>query len=245
MSNIFDVVNTDSVATIDPNQNYYENLVGEGKKFKDNESLARGKAESDAFIEKLKAEAEALRKELNTKASFETILDQIKSSKEPANPAPIPLQGDLKTVELDDSVLESKLAEILSRRDQQRTHEGNLEKAVRVMRENYGDQAQAVINHKASEIGMTPAALQKIATESPSAFFRLVGVSESPAPGQAPVVPRNGLNTVHAADQGNVKNKAYYDRMKNTDPKRYNDPKTTSEMMKSLAECRRRGIAWE
>lgn len=245
MSNIFDVVNTDSVATIDPSQNYYENLVGEGKKFKDNESLARGKAESDAFIERLKAETEALRKELNTKASFETILDQIKSSKEPANPAPITTQGEQRQVELDDSVLEQRLADILTRREQQRAHEGNLEKAVRVMREQYGDQAQAVINHKASEIGMTPAALQKIATESPSAFFRLVGVSDTPVRDQAPVVARNGLNTIPAAEQGNVKNKAYYDRLKNSDPKRYNDPKTTSEMMKSLAECRRRGIPWE
>lgn len=243
--NIFDVVNEETNVTIDDSVDYYDTLVGEGKKFRDERALARGKAEADRFIETLKAELANTKKELNTRASFESILDQIKGSKEtnvePVQPA---TPGGQNQVQLDDSTLEAKLAEILSKREAQKSQESNLAKAVRVVKDQYGDQAQVVINHKASELGMTPAALQDIATKSPSAFFRLIGVSENPAPGLAPAVPRNGLNTVSQLNTG-FKNKAYYDRMKVTDPKRYNDPKTTSEMMKSLAECRSKGIPWE
>ena len=42
--------------TIDPEKDYTAELVGEGKKFKDNKELARSKVESDLFISHLQKE---------------------------------------------------------------------------------------------------------------------------------------------------------------------------------------------
>ena len=36
--------------TVDPNKNYLTELVGDGKKFKTQEELARGKYESDLYL---------------------------------------------------------------------------------------------------------------------------------------------------------------------------------------------------
>jgi len=47
----------------DPNKNYYEDLVGQDKKFKDNETLAKAKVQSDIFIKHLERQQDELRKD--------------------------------------------------------------------------------------------------------------------------------------------------------------------------------------
>src|SRR6266700_391496 len=69
---------------VDPDKDYFKELVGEGKKFKSPEDLARGKFESDQFIEILKKRQDEMRadylklREDNTaKAKLEDLIDQL------------------------------------------------------------------------------------------------------------------------------------------------------------------------
>src|SRR6478752_10635011 len=61
--NILDNTNQPDPVQIDPNKNYLEELVGEGRKFKSPEELARGKAESDLYIEHMKGRMDELRQD--------------------------------------------------------------------------------------------------------------------------------------------------------------------------------------
>lgn len=244
MTNIFDVVPDDEVVTIDENIDYVTELVGEGKKFKEIKDLARGKVESDRFIEILKKKNDDLLKELNTRTSLDTFLDQMKAQKDPGHvDVPTP-QGGQQSPALDDSNLEAKLNELLSRREAQRTQETNVDKVTRVLSEQFGNDATLVINHKAKEVGMTPQELQQLASRSPSAFFKLVGVSETAAPGQVPVVPRSGVNSLGQNQSTGMRNKKYYEALKHSDPKKYFDQKTTVQMMRDMADHKAKGLPW-
>jgi len=232
LTNIFDVQPDATIQTVDENVDYVTELVGEGKKFKDISGLARGKAEADLTIEVLKKKLDDLNKELTTRASLETFLDQMKAEKgakdEPAQGTP---QGGQREVVLDDSTLEAKLAALLEARESSKKAESNIERVTRVLQEQFGGNASQVIQHKAKEVGMAPKQLEALAKDAPEAFFRLVGVTETRSP-QTPAVPASGLNTF-GSDMKNVgiKNQSYYESLKRTNPKAYFDPKTTVEMI--------------
>ncbi len=242
MEDIFAELASDEIVTIDDSKDYLSELVGEGKKFKDPQSLAKGKAESDAYIALLLKQKDELVKELNTRTSLDGFLDKMKSQREAPAVVDTPVT---EVAQLDDATLEQKLADLLSKREAQKTSETNAERVKRVLLDQFGDKAQVLINNKARELGMSTQDLKSLATRSPSAFFTLVGVQENQERQAAgSPVARPSVNSF-ATPVSQVKNRAFYEKMKRDDPKKYFAPATTSEMMRSMAECRDKGIPWE
>lgn len=239
---IFDDLPDDDTVTIDESKDYLTELVGEGKKFKTPAELAKGKAHADLAIEVLKRKLDDLNKELNTRTSLEQFMDKMNTKETPPSSVVPPVDNQNT---LDDSMLEERLLKLLEAREAQKTTESNTQKVSRVLQEQFGDQAQVLINNKAKELGMSTQALKELASKTPAAFFRLVGVDESAQRSpQGTVTPRSNLNSL-SNNTGTVKNAAYYERMKRDDPKTYFNPKTTSEMMRSMADCQSKGIPWE
>src|SRR5882762_1576622 len=81
--------NTNLPNQLDSNKAYLEQLVGEGKKFKTAEDLARGKAESDSFIEIMKARMDELRadhlrlrEDHQASAQLKDLIDSLQKSKD-------------------------------------------------------------------------------------------------------------------------------------------------------------------
>lgn len=236
--------NNDDEVTLSDDVDYYAELVGEGKKFNDQKALAKGKAESDRYIELLKAQLAEANKELNTRTSLDSFLDQMKQPKVPDPVTPPPALPVSDKGALDEAQLEERLLQILAKREAAKLSETNTERVKRVLAEQLGSNQSTFIKQKSSELQMTAQELEAFAVKSPSAFFRLVGIQEDRQPNGNPSVPRSGLNP-STTSTGPVKNKAYFERLKQTDPKAYRDPKTTGEMMRAMADCQKRGIAWE
>lgn len=243
MSNLFDTVADEDIVTLDDSVDYVAELVGEGKKFKEVKDLAKGKVESDRYIEVLTKKLDDAVKELNTRTSLDTFLDKMKDGKPAQEPA-VTTTPSGTPQDLDDSVLEQKLANILARRDQQTSAEKNMATVTEALTSQFGgaEQAKLVINHKAKEVGMSPKALQQIAETSPSAFFKLIGVEASTP--QSPVVARNGVNSFGQQEHSVLRDSKFYEKMKQSDPKQYFDRKTTSQMMKDMALIRSKGLTW-
>lgn len=232
--------------TIDQDVDYLEALVGEGKKFKDVSSLAKGKAEADAYVKLLEARLDEANKELNTRTSLDSFLDQMKAQKSPVapEPTPTPTPGGQEKHGIDDSDIEARLEALLARREAAKASESNAERVKRVLNEQLGDKTSTFIKQKSQELGMSTEDLSGFAQKSPSAFFRLVGIDEGhqPSPVGTQIPKSSGFGSPTSSG---IKNKAYFDKLKQTDPKTYRSPKTTGEMMKAMAECRAKGIAWE
>lgn len=206
---------------IDPDKNYLEEYVGEGKKFADAAELARAKAESDAFIERMKRENAELRKEVEIRTGLEDFLNQQKvlrtkdSPTQPDNPPPAQRDEPAQPNPVD---VETLVNDVISKRTAAERREQNLRQVVDVLRKNYGNGYSKVMEDKAVELGVGKDWLDNLAKEQPKAFLNLVGVSDSPSrqPNPAPAARANpGLG------KSDVKNFNYYEAIRKSDPVKY------------------------
>lgn len=236
MDELFQEINESETVTIDQNADYLAELVGEGKKFKTPHDLARGKAEADRYVELLKRQIDDLKREVNTRTSldaFKTELEALKNP-QPVNPQPASTP-DTQAPKIDESSLEALVESLLLRKEAQRAQETNSQKVSRVLEENFGPNAQQILNQKAKEVGMSLSDLKNLSLSSPAAFFRLVGAQEgvqrAPQTGAVP----SGSHQVGSSVPHGARGHSYYERMKREQPSKYNDPKTTSEMIRDMA----------
>ena len=76
----------DQTPQIDPNKDYLAELVGEGKKFKTDKDLARGKYEADLYVKTLERQLDELRndhlklrEDYTARAKLEELLGQLEA----------------------------------------------------------------------------------------------------------------------------------------------------------------------
>lgn len=198
-------------------------LVGDGKKFKTVEDLAKGKLESDNFIAKLQAENNELRTLLKTTeekviraATVEDILKRVEGvSKPTSTPAASGTDGNQPV-----SLTREDVVNLLAQREQEAKAKANYAMANRTLVEAYGDKAKEVVATKAAELGISPAMLKAMAETSPKAFLTVLGVGSAPS---APSVSRTGsagrgnVNTAAISNSppiGEVRNQSFYDKMR-------------------------------
>ncbi len=202
-------------------------LVGEGKKFKTVDDLVRGKVEADAFIERLKAEQEGLRAELDKRVSAEQQLEQLKNElkqrqEQPAQPK-TPTGSALTA-----SDIEALVERTITSRERGRTSSQNIEEANSQAIRHFGtqDAAAKAVQAAAAKRGLSLQKLKEIAAESPSTFAELVGVPAAPA---APTVgsfvqPSAGVpDNAHVSAQQKPGTYEYAENVRRTDPRKYWD----------------------
>lgn len=229
------------VVTIDETKDYLNELVGEGRKFKSVEDLARGKAESDRYIEQLRARAEELEAELKTRTSlesFKTELEEIRRNVQPQKEPEI-VTPDSTTV-LDEARLEELVHSLLQKKEAERSQETNRQKIARVLEENFGGNAKAVLNAKAKELNISLSELESLAIKTPSVFFTVVGAQEGAVrPNKTGQVPSGNFVMNAQGYQEGARGRSYYERLKRENPTLYFDSSTELRMMEDMAKLGR------
>lgn len=211
-------------------------LVGEGKKFKDFEALAKSKLESDAYIEQLKSEAAELRNELKAKVTADEVLASInkKSGNQPAAS-----EHSAEPVDLD-AVLEEKLSE----REARKAYEANIRSTHEALVAHAGsaEAAVALLKAKASELGVAVSWLKDMAGRTPKALNALLGLAEQPVKAPTSTRPTGDVN-LQAKEagipMGTVKpdSKAYFDKIRHEDKNRY----WTPEVQNAIFQAKKSG----
>lgn len=226
---------------IDPSKDYLPELVGEGKKFKTPQDLARGKYEADLMIETFKRQQDQLRadylelqKESAARARLEDLIDKL-GQKAPASNEQPPVNVDntpkFKPEELD-SLIDSKM----EARDANRRRQDNYKTVEAKLRETYGDTYPRVLKEQVAELGLTSEYINDLARTSPEAFFRTIGLNAPKTQDgfQPPV--RSNQRSDNFAQKGNQKRTwTYYQELKKANPQLYYDPKITNQMQKDYA----------
>lgn len=225
-------VDTDPV--IDDNVNYFDELVGDGKKFADGNAIAKGKIFADQHIVKLERELAEARAVLQSKTSQEEFLNQLKSLtiSPPPTPNPAnqpPTREAPKPTETPD--IASAIDKILSERSSKEQSDRNLKYVAEVLKANVGPGWSQWLQNKAQELGVSPEYLDNIAKTQPKLFFGAVGVSETPSR-QTPTAPAARANP--GGSQGGRKNFAYYDKIRRERPDFYNTAAMHKEMYAQL-----------
>lgn len=169
------VFETDQHQTAEPQveTTAFSSLVGDGKKFSDNEALAKSKIEADAYIEQLKQENAEMRKEVNSKAATEEILKELeKRNQPPSTPADNGL-GVSSPEELADIVRKE-----IDQTSIENTAKANVLEADRFITEKLGgkDKAKTFLTEKSQELGMPVSWLMEVAAKNPSALYNVIGL---------------------------------------------------------------------
>lgn len=212
-----------------------EDLVGEGKKFKTVEDLARGKLEADRFIEKLKSETEGLRTELNTRIGLTEFLDQIKNSNtQPNQPTGNnqPREGGETATALTPDQIEEMLDRKLTEKEKARIASENLRVTKQKLAEAFGPNYVNKLNEEAQALGLSKDYMNNLAATAPQALFKLLGVDTARAPAQDLFTPPSNGFRSQTATAPVERTQAWYNALKAKDPKTYWDAKTQVQLHK-------------
>lgn len=173
-------------------ENVLDTLVGEGKKFKTVDDLARGKYESDRFIERVLEEQKALKQELAQRKRLEEVVEAL-SLKQPPSIAPHQEQREPDTRNVSNLTLEDLERFHQSKRVEE-AQAANVEFVRKELSKRFGSTWREVAKQKGQELGLTEQQFVDYAKTAPQMV--LSAFPATPAP-QAPVngIPPSAVNS--------------------------------------------------
>lgn len=215
-----------------------DQLVGEGKKFKDIEALAKSKIESDNYIQILTARMDELRadhlklqEERNSSAHLQELIDRLDNRRN--EPAQTPPGNDVKPLQPED--IQKLLDTELTKRESAAKQAENLRISQNKLRQVFGEDYQTILKQKLEELDITPEYADNLAKTNPTVFSRTFGLDEPPRP--APMnLPRSSVRQTQFTPSVQKKDWAYYQELKKGDSRMYLDPKVSLDMHNSLME---------
>ena len=211
---------TDPVAT----------LVGEDKKFKTVDDLARAKIESDNFIEQLKREQAELRAELTARPAVDRsqeILDRLEALKKPPvteyQPTPQVERTEVNGLSIND------VERVLEERERKARAASNRAAVEAKLKETYGDKTGQALKLLAEKNGTTVAALGQLAEHSPQLVLNLMGQVKTDT-GFTP--PGSSVQIEFTPSAANPRTKSYYNKLKAEDRNKYFSREVQNQMYK-------------
>jgi hypothetical protein len=228
---LFDQTDDDK---LDDTKSYLEQLVGEGKKFKTIEDLAKGKIEADRFIEHKNKEFDEIREDLLkvraeniAKDKLEELLAKRNLPTDTTVTDTAPVEKSLRPEDLD-GLLEQKL----SQREMQKIEKANLDKVEKRLEEQFGHNASKVLKDKLTSLNMSYEDLKFLAKRSPDAVFNTLNLNQPRDISQSP--PRGSLRTDSFSPQTDIPDALFYEKMRQTDPKKYYSEKVSIQRLKDM-----------
>jgi hypothetical protein len=243
------MVFTDSAETKQPEQSseaqgqetpsqesYLQKLVEtKGENWKDPEVLAKGKLEADGYIKNLEDQLSQMREDLKKQEYQAQILDQLQNkATESTAVKPEVSNNNGSTTEgntnptLSEEDLKSLVEQTLNQREIDSTVSNNLKLVDEELEKSYGTEAQAKIQEKAQELGMSMERIKEIAAESPNAFFALIGEPKKTfSPMVQGSVRTEGVNMQASAER----DWSYYQKLRRENRNLYYTPKIQQQLM--------------
>jgi len=213
---------TDHSVTIDPEKNYFDELVGPDRPYKDEKALARGAAEKEAFILRLKKENEGLRGEISTRTRMEELLERLSSSSTPATITPVEPQAPQEP-RAADVMTPEKVQELWNENERKRVADTNVTHVKQVLRAQWGSDYATKLREQAETLGLGENFMNSVAETNPQAFFRLVGLDRSRTETESGISlapPRTQVNAVNfKPNTGEKKDYQYFENMRKSSDK--------------------------
>lgn len=227
----------DNIETQSEEEDLLTSLVGPDKKFKSTEALAKGKMESDQYIETLKGENAEMRKALdelqskvNEGATVQSLMDQIRDLKATS--------GETSNQEgLSEEELTTKISSILQDQQTEQVKRANYEKAnatVLSKFSNDADKAREFLKTRSSELGVGLDTLRDLGRSSPRAFAELLGLEVKASSASQPSVSSLATQNTPASQafSDEVRDAAYYTKLRKELGSKFWDPQIQQQKMR-------------
>ena len=221
---VFDNPDNGKGSTTSDQDSLVATLVGEGRKYKTVDELAKAYMHVDEFVETLKTENAKLKDEVTKSRTLDEVLEQLKKSETPSSidqrgSDGVPAKGGL-TVEQIASIVREQVTGI----ETQKSKQSNLLKADALMKATFGEKAAEVFQKEAT----TPEAkkvLTDLASVSPEKFLAVFKASVSSSSTPSQVDGSTSTSTVSfASNSGRATDpstKEFYDALRKDNPKAY------------------------
>ena len=209
-------------------------LVGEGKKYKTTEDLARGRLEEDIHIKRLEEEAKVLRDQVAAAKNVDDILAAIQAKAASEGTPPEKNDEDEGKVVLPPSGLTAEqvakiVAEQLKGSETAKQKEANRLKSNELMTKMFGDKAKEKFESKASSPELR-ATLIQLAEVNPTDFISLFKEQGTQSVTDNSSVNLNVLNVTQNTGSAEQGTQLYYSEMRKKNPKQYYSPAVQLEM---------------
>lgn len=214
-------------------------LVGEGKKYKTVEDLAKSRLEADMFIEKLKSETAEMRELLAKKteqqapASFtstktptlEEVLAKIEAAQAGnSNQSGVPAGEDMQEL----------IKKSIEEHDTSKTRKTNREVAHNEIIKRFNgdeDKAKSFMKEEAKRLNITTAMLGELSETSPAAFRQMLGLAAQPT-NSSSVYGSGNVNSSGTGNSNLMRNNAYYNKLRKEMGSEFYAPKIQQQLMK-------------
>lgn len=220
---------------IDPNTNYLEALVGEGKKFKSPEDLARGKYEADLYVntltkrmDEMREDYAQLRQDYNSRAKLEEVLDQQKTQQHASSEQPNAKDVDRRPEIKPEDIATMISSEIMKQETSKREAE-NYRTVQAKLKERFGSNKEALKQHL-DELDLSEEFVKELAKKSPKVVLRTLGLDQ-PAPKEDfSAMPRSSLRRDSFAPKTQKRTWSYYQDLKKSNPDLYHSKEITNQL---------------
>lgn len=236
---LFNEIDPDTVVTNQSEGYKLEDFLGEDKKYKSPEDVAKAIVEKDNFIKRLETENAQMREELKKSTTLEEFMTKMEERRGVQEASNLENQGereDLENSSVSGIDVEKLVEERFNKMSSEQKKAANLSRVLEKAKEVWGADANLEINKKAKELGVSVKDLQAQAETNPNVFFRLVGLDASVTQkehlvsnsGMNSSVDTSKMNINHGS--GPIKNKAYYDRIRVEDRNKWFSSEIQNEM---------------
>lgn len=230
-----EIVNSDNYDHVDDtgDKDYVAQLVGDGKKFKDANALAKGKMQADLFVQKLLAEKRDLEARLTNTQSVEDLIKSLKNDPPSPNPGEVRRPNEVTGTNPED--IQRIVQETVAAREEEAKKTRNLSEVTETLKSQFGDNYVAALEERTKDLGVGKTFLDDLAKTNPKAFLKLVGVETKKEPPMSVFTPPNSRINTGATVQtvSGEKTYSYYEKIRKSDPATYRS--LQSEMFSQAA----------
>jgi len=229
-----------SIATNDQVSETVSLLVGEGRKYKTIEDLAKAYVNADGFIEQLKNENQELRSKTVEAKTIDEVLERLQASQNNAA-APTSVAQGSTTNGLSAEDVAKIVQQTVTGLETTKVKQGNIQKADAKMKEVFGDKAAEVYQ----SVAKTPElhqAYMKLAEVDPEQFVALFAQKSGQASTSqgSQVDSGSSVNSaISYSSNNNIREntpgtKEYFSKVRREDPKRYFSQSFQLELNKAV-----------
>lgn len=227
MSNLFE---DGTPPEIDPNKDYRAELVGEGKKYKDDAALALSKVHADRLIDDLKRQLQESQSELQTRNRLEELLTEATRKRDEPRTDPVNnnQNRDEAVNDLTSEKIESLISERLTQHERNRSASDNVRSVKDALTKQFGDDMSGALTRAAREAGVTPEWLEQQAQVNPKLVINLVQANQPKR--EAYLTPPSSTLNPELVQSNDERTWAFYQKIKAKDAKYYDSKEVQSQM---------------
>ena len=206
-----------------------------GEQWRDPQVVAKGKLEADAYVKQLESQLAEIREEMGKQDYSKELLEALKNKAPESTNGQSPQSNNDKggttqsqtNSALSDEQIKRLVETALTEREKTNTSTQNITLVEQKMSEAFGTEAQAKVQEKAKELGLSLQRMQEIAAESPTAFLNLIGdKAKELQPIVKGTIRTEGVNMQASSER----NFGFYQELRRKNRKQYFSPEVQRQM---------------